>query len=150
MPLIVLILIVVLLFGGGGLYFGAAAFFWIGAIRLVFALHAQCFVNSVCHTEPGVSPGEDSSRNVTWLGVMQFCQGENWHRNHHARPGIARLGWSWRQPDVGYLAICLLEKIGLATDVRHIRQESAQVDTQKNPQASLQISPQATPTAESA
>ncbi len=110
----------------GGLYFGAAAFFWMGAIRLVFALHAQCFVNSICHTEPGVSPGEDSSRNVTWLGVMQFCQGENWHRNHHARPGIARLGWSWRQPDVGYLAICLLEKIGLATDVRHIRQENTQ------------------------
>ena len=103
-----------------------AAFFWMGAIRLVFALHAQCFVNSVCHTEPGVSPGEDSSRNVTWLGVMQFCQGENWHRNHHARPGIARLGWNWRQPDVGYLAICLLEKIGLATDVRHIRQENTQ------------------------
>jgi hypothetical protein len=60
------------------------------------------------------------------------------------------LGWSWRQPDVGYLAICLLEKIGLATDVRHIRQESAQEGTQKNPQASQQISPQATPTAESA
>ena len=36
----------------GGLYFGLAAFFWLGAIRLVFSLHAQCFVNSVCHSEP--------------------------------------------------------------------------------------------------
>jgi fatty-acid desaturase len=54
---------------------------------------------------------------------MQFCQGENWHRNHHARPGLARLGWNWRQPDVGYLAICLLEKVGLATEVRHLRQD---------------------------
>ncbi len=51
----------------GGAYFGACAFFWLGAIRLVFALHAQCFVNSVCHTEPGVALGEDSSRNVRWL-----------------------------------------------------------------------------------
>jgi fatty-acid desaturase len=85
--------------------------------------HAQCFVNSVCHTDPEVAPGEDSSRNVRWLALMQFCQGENWHRNHHARPGLAPLGWNWRQPDVGYLAICLLQKVGLATEVRHIRQD---------------------------
>lgn len=105
----------------GGAYFGACAFFWLGAIRLVFALHAQCFVNSVCHTEPNVAPGKDSSRNVWWLGLMQLFQGENWHRNHHARPGSARLGWTWRQPDVGYVTICLLEKLGATTEVRHLR-----------------------------
>jgi stearoyl-CoA desaturase (delta-9 desaturase) len=101
----------------GGWHFGAAGFFWLGAIRLVFALHAQCFVNSVCHSEPGVVPGEDSSRNVAWLGLMHLLQGENWHRNHHAYPGSARLGWSWRQPDVGYLAIVALERLHLATNV---------------------------------
>ena len=99
----------------------ACAFFWVGAIRLVFALHAQCFVNSVCHTQPGVAPGEDSSRNVTWLALMQFCQGENWHRNHHMRPGLARLGWNWRQPDAGYVLIRALEKVGMATEVRDFR-----------------------------
>ena len=102
----------------GPLYFGLCAFFWLGAIRLVFSLHAQCFVNSVCHSEPGVTRGEDSSRNVPWLGLMHFLQGENWHRNHHARPGSARLGWSWRQPDAGYLFIVALERMHLATDVR--------------------------------
>jgi len=107
----------------GGLYFGLAAFFWLGAIRLVFALHGQCFVNSICHTEPGVVRGEDSSRNVPWLALMHFLQGENWHRNHHARPGSARLGWSWRQPDVGYLAIVALERLHLATDVRRPREQ---------------------------
>jgi fatty-acid desaturase len=105
----------------GGLYFGLAAFFWMGAIRLVFSLHAQCFVNSVCHSEPGTPVGVDSSRNVRWLGMMHFFQGENWHRNHHARPGIARLGLSWHEPDVGYAIICALEKIGLVTDVRRPR-----------------------------
>jgi stearoyl-CoA desaturase (delta-9 desaturase) len=105
----------------GGLYFGLAAFFWLGAIRLVFSLHAQCFVNSVCHTEPDAEPGEDSSRNVGWLGVMHFLQGENWHRNHHARPGSARLGWSWRQPDIGYVVICVLESLSLISDVRRSR-----------------------------
>jgi fatty-acid desaturase len=105
----------------GGLYFGLAAFFWLGAIRLVFSLHAQCFVNSVCHTEPGTPLGEDSSRNVRWLGAMQFFQGENWHRNHHARPALARLGRTWYQIDVGYMAICVLEMMGLASEVRRAR-----------------------------
>jgi len=105
----------------GGLYFGLAAFFWLGAIRLVFSLQAQCFVNSVCHTEPGTPIGEDSSRNVGWLGVMHFFQGENWHRNHHARPGSARLGLTWRQPDVGYAVICILERLGLVSDGRRSR-----------------------------
>jgi stearoyl-CoA desaturase (delta-9 desaturase) len=105
----------------GGLWFGWPAFFWLGSIRLVFALHAQCFVNSICHTEPTAALGEDSSRNVSWLAAMHLFQGENWHRNHHARPGSAQLGWTWRQPDLGYLTICALEKIGAATDVRRLR-----------------------------
>ncbi len=105
----------------GPLWFGSAAFFWLGAIRLCFSLHAQCFVNSICHTEPGIAPGEDSSRNIGWLGLVQFLQGENWHRNHHLRPSLARLGWSWRQPDLGYAFICAFEKLGLASDVRHLR-----------------------------
>lgn len=109
----------------GGLYFGWAAFFWLGAIRLVFSLHAQCFVNSICHTEPDTPIGEDSSRNVRWLALMHFFQGENWHRNHHARPALARLGMTWRQPDVGYAVICMLEKIGLVSEVRHSQSVSS-------------------------
>jgi fatty-acid desaturase len=102
----------------GGLYFSAAAFFWLGAIRLVFSLHAQCFVNSVCHSDPAAPIGDDSSRNVKWLGFMHLFQGENWHRNHHARPAQARLGYGWWQPDLGYVVICALEKIGLVSNVR--------------------------------
>jgi len=105
----------------GGLYFGLCAFFWLGAIRLVFSLHAQCFVNSVCHSQPDTPVGEDSSRNVRWLGLMHFFQGENWHRNHHARPAGARLGQTWRQPDVGYAVICIFERMGLASNVRRAR-----------------------------
>jgi stearoyl-CoA desaturase (delta-9 desaturase) len=105
----------------GGWYFGLAAFFWLGAIRLVFSLHAQCFVNSVCHSEPNTPIGEDSSRNVHWLALMHFFQGENWHRNHHERPGLARLGRSWHQPDLGYVVICALEKMGLVSEVRRQR-----------------------------
>ena len=104
-----------------GLLFSLEAFFWMGSIRMIIALHAQCFVNSICHMEPGVAIGEDSSRNVRWLGFMQLFIGENWHRNHHSRPGIARLGWNWHQPDAGYFLIKALEKVGLASEVRDFR-----------------------------
>jgi stearoyl-CoA desaturase (delta-9 desaturase) len=113
-----------------GLYFAApshglaaehpvlAAMFWIGPIRLVWALHAQCFVNSICHLRPGVPMGEQTARNLPWLGVMHAFQGEQWHQNHHDRPGSARLGFGRGQLDVGWLTIVALEKLGLAKDVR--------------------------------
>jgi len=104
-----------------GLAFGLAAFFWLGAIRLVFALHGQCFVNSVSHLRPGTRMGEDSSRNVPWLAVWHCFQGENWHHNHHARPGSARLGWTAREVDLGWWVIVGLERLGLATEVRRPR-----------------------------
>jgi stearoyl-CoA desaturase (delta-9 desaturase) len=95
-----------------------ASLFWIGPIRLVWALHAQCFVNSICHLRPGVPMGEPTARNLPWLGVMHAFQGEQWHQNHHDRPGSARLGFNPGQLDVGWYTIVLLEKLGLAKDVR--------------------------------
>jgi fatty-acid desaturase len=118
------LLLVVLAFFAG-LPFGLAAFFWIGPIRLVFALHAQCFVNSICHMRADAGPDEATAKNVRWLSLMHFFQGENWHQNHHDRPGSARLGWKPQQLDVGWYTILLLEKLGLATNVRR----PSQVDT---------------------
>ncbi len=103
-----------------GLPFGWPAFFWLGAIRLTFSLHGQCFVNSLAHMKK-VAPGEDSSQNLRWLAVVQSFQGENWHGNHHAHPTSARLGWTWRQVDVGWWVILGLEKLGLAKEVRRPR-----------------------------
>ena len=102
----------------GGLPFGAAAFFWLGPIRLVYALHGQCFVNSVAHMRSGRKDGEDSSQNLVWLGFMQFFQGESWHANHHAKPYAAKFGWRAVQIDFGWYLIVLLERLGLATQVR--------------------------------
>jgi stearoyl-CoA desaturase (delta-9 desaturase) len=101
-----------------GLPFGLAAFFWLGPIRVTLALHAQCFVNSVCHMRKDAGPGEQTARNVRWLSLLHLGQGENWHQNHHDRPGSARLGWGGTQLDLGWATILLLERVGLATDVR--------------------------------
>src|SRR5438105_4843923 len=105
-----------------GLVFGWQGFFWIGAIRLVYALHMQCFVNSLTHldhTEEG-----NSSKNVWWLGPLQLTAwGENWHKNHHANAGSARLGMRWWQPDIGWYLIYALEAVGLASKVKRARGE---------------------------
>jgi stearoyl-CoA desaturase (delta-9 desaturase) len=101
-----------------GLPFGLKAFFWMGAIRLVFALHAQAFVNSACHMKKDAGPDEATALNLRWLSLMHFFQGENWHKNHHDRPGSARLGFTAAQLDIGWYTIVMLEKLGLAKDVR--------------------------------
>ncbi|HWS71550.1 MAG TPA: acyl-CoA desaturase, partial [Thermoanaerobaculia bacterium] len=102
----------------GGLVFGIPAFFWLGPMRLVMSLHAQCFVNSIAHMREDRQPGEDSSQNIGWLAVLHFFQGENWHSNHHAKPSSARFGWRLWQIDFGWYAIVLLETLGLATAVK--------------------------------
>ena len=102
----------------GGLLFGWTAFFWLGPMRLVVSLHAQCFVNSIAHMREGRKPGEDSSQNILWLAPLHFFQGENWHGNHHAKPSSAKFGWKFWQVDIGWYAIVLLERLRLATAVK--------------------------------
>lgn len=106
-------------------WLGWAAFFWLGPIRLVWSLNAQCFVNSIAHMKKGLKEHEDSSQNLVWLGFLQSFQGENWHGNHHANPSSARLGWTPAQIDLGWYLVWGLEKLGLATNVRRPRHTGA-------------------------
>lgn len=100
-----------------GLTLGWEAFFWIGAIRLVYALHFQMLVNSLLHMTPGLPEGADTSRNLWWLGPLQLgAWGENWHRNHHSDANAARFGRRWWQIDLGWYVICGLKALRLASD----------------------------------
>lgn len=103
----------------GYLFFGWSGLFWMGAIRLVYCLHMQAFVNSLLHLKPGLKEGVDSSQNIWWLGPLQLTAwGENWHGNHHAYPASARFSRHWWQVDVGWYVICVLRAMGLAASVR--------------------------------
>ena len=103
-----------------GLALGWQGFFWLGAIRLVYSLHMQCFVNSLTHL--GHSKDRDSSKNLWWLGPFQLTAwGENWHSNHHSNAGLARLGLRWWQTDIGWYFIYILEAVGLASNVKRPR-----------------------------
>lgn len=103
----------------GYLFLGWAGFFWMGALRLVYCLHGQCFVNSLLHLKSGLPVGVDSSQNIWWLGPLQFTAwGENWHFNHHDDPSSASFSRAWWQTDIGWYTIRTLEVLGLAYDVR--------------------------------
>ena len=96
-----------------GVFWGWQGFFWMGAMRLVYSLHMQCFVNSLTHL--GHTEDGDHSQNVWWLGPLQLSAwGENWHRNHHSHPGSARFAHHWWQVDIGWYFICALRATGLA------------------------------------
>lgn len=103
-----------------GLPFGWQAFFWMGAIRLVYSLHVQCLTNSLMHLDD--SQEGDASQNIWWLGPFQLAAwGENWHRNHHSAAASARIGWHWWQVDIGWYFIRALQAIRLATQVKRPR-----------------------------
>lgn len=89
-----------------------AAMLWIGPVRLVWALHTQCSVNSICHLGAIADHG-GSSRNVAWLTIAHMGQGENWHANHHRSPADPRIGHRW-QLDLGWWTIRALGAVGLA------------------------------------
>jgi fatty-acid desaturase len=115
-----------------GLWFGWEGFFWIGAIRMIYTLHFQMFVNSLLHMTPGLPPGVDSSRNIWWLGPLQLgAWGENWHKNHHSDANSARFGLKRRQIDLGWYVIVALKALRLASDVKPPRQTLKEAAVQR-------------------
>ncbi|MDF1859387.1 MAG: acyl-CoA desaturase [Verrucomicrobiales bacterium] len=54
--------------------------------------------------------------NLPGLGLLTM--GESWHNNHHAYPDSARLGIEAGQADPGWWFVMILEKFGLAREIR--------------------------------
>ncbi|KXZ49956.1 hypothetical protein GPECTOR_18g114 [Gonium pectorale] len=96
---------------------GFPAVVWGGALRMCWVWHITWFVNSASHCwgYQDYNTG-DLSRNNWWVGILAF--GEGWHNNHHAFEFSARHGFEWWQVDMTWGVICLLEKLGLANNVK--------------------------------
>jgi stearoyl-CoA desaturase (delta-9 desaturase) len=58
----------------------------------------------------------DASRNSGWLALPTL--GESWHNGHHAFPSSARHGLLSGQLDLSYVFLRLLERVGLARDLK--------------------------------
>ena len=96
---------------------GWAFVLWGIPLRLVLVYHVTWLVNSANHKwgrRDYVT--EDNSTNNKCVAALTF--GEGWHNNHHAFPSSAKQGLLPGQIDVTWYHIVLLEKLGLAKNVR--------------------------------
>jgi stearoyl-CoA desaturase (Delta-9 desaturase) len=93
------------------------AFFWAGLVRVAFLHHVTWSVNSICHMV-GSRPFASRDRASNFWPLAILSMGESWHNSHHADPTCARHGVLRGQIDIAARVIWLLEKLGLAWDVR--------------------------------
>src|SRR6185503_12637887 len=56
---------------------------------------------------------QDTSRNIWPVGIL--IGGEEFHNNHHAYGSSAKFSSKWWELDIGWLYICALERLGLAS-----------------------------------
>ncbi|CAN5488082.1 acyl-CoA desaturase [soil metagenome] len=101
----------------GTLQGAVTAFLWGSLVRIFFLHHVTWSVNSICHFY-GERPykTKDFSTNNWLLSLVSF--GESWHNNHHAFPTSAVHGIGKGQIDLSAGVIRLLQKVGIAADVK--------------------------------
>ncbi|MGE3467721.1 MAG: acyl-CoA desaturase [Pyrinomonadaceae bacterium] len=89
---------------------------WAIVMRIVVSWHFTWLVNSATHLW-GTRRFEtrDDSRNNGFVAAVTF--GEGWHNNHHAYPRSARHGLTWKEFDINWVQLLLLEKLGLISDL---------------------------------
>jgi stearoyl-CoA desaturase (delta-9 desaturase) len=93
---------------------------WGVCVRVFASVHGHWLVGHFAHRRGPqhwiVSDAGVQAHDVPWAGLITM--GEAWHNNHHAFPGSARIGLYPGQSDWGYVFIRLLERIGLASNIR--------------------------------
>jgi sn-1 stearoyl-lipid 9-desaturase len=101
----------------GGLHMGLSLLVWGVLLRTVVVWHITFSVNSLAHVAGyrNYSTGDDSRNN--WL-VALLTVGEGWHNNHHQDPSSASNQHRWWEVDVSYYQIKMLERLGLAWNVK--------------------------------
>jgi len=104
---------------------GAAVLFAIGGwtmvvwaiiFRTVVSWHFTWLVNSATHLWGYRRfDSRDDSRNNVLVAAVTF--GEGWHNNHHAYPRSAKHGFTWKEFDLNWYQLKIMEKLGLISNV---------------------------------
>ena len=93
---------------------------WGVCVRVSIGVSMHWFVGYICHTHGPqsrlVNNGAVQAHNVPWAAIPSM--GESWHNNHHAFPASARHGLYPGQIDIGFSFVRLLERLGLAWDIK--------------------------------
>ncbi len=100
----------------GAVQLSVSVLVWGVFLRTVLVWHITWSINSVTHCfgYRTYSTGENSRNN--WL-LGYLASGEGWHNNHHHDSASASNQHRWWEVDFTYYVICLLERLGLATEV---------------------------------
>jgi len=88
-------------------------------LATAMAFVGPLLVNTVAHIRRfgyQTYDSHDGSRNVWFVAALSM--GEGWHNNHHAFPQSARHGLTAKEVDPTWVAIKLLQMLGLAKHVR--------------------------------
>ncbi|MGV7221740.1 MAG: acyl-CoA desaturase [Nitrospinales bacterium] len=87
-------------------------------VRIVLVYQSTWLVNSASHMfgYKNFELENDLSTNCWWVGIAAY--GEGWHNNHHAFPQSARHGLRPMEIDATWIFICMLRKLGLATNIK--------------------------------
>ncbi len=110
----------------GGLWNGwvgaLGGFLIAGVLRLVVVQHSTFFINSACHCIGSRPYSSRCSARDSWIMAL-FTFGEGYHNYHHEFQHDYRNGvkpWQW---DPTKWTIWLLNKVGLAKDLRTVPDE---------------------------
>lgn len=98
---------------------------WGVGLRIVCGWHFTWLVNSATHLW-GYRRFEtrDDSRNNALVAAVTF--GEGWHNNHHAHPRSAKHGLTWKEFDVNWVQLRVLEKLGVISELYGYELEKAE------------------------
>jgi stearoyl-CoA desaturase (delta-9 desaturase) len=89
---------------------------WGVFLRVAVSWHFTWLVNSATHLWGSRRfETRDDSRNNALIAAVTF--GEGWHNNHHAHPRSARHGLTWKEFDINWMQLRVLEKLGLISEL---------------------------------
>ena len=114
-----------------GLIGGWSMVLWGVFLPVTLNWHFTWFVNSVTHVwgSRRFETKEDSTNNW-WVAALTW--GEGWHNNHHAHPTSVRHGLTWYEFDLNWLQVKLLEKLGLAWNLKEYKLNERQAKQEKS------------------
>ena len=104
------------------LFFAIGGWSWLVwgiCVRVSVCVTGHWLIGHFAHLEGGqtwlVEGACVQGYDVRIAGLISM--GESWHNNHHAYPGSAKLGLEAGQVDLGWLLLCIFERLGLAWNI---------------------------------
>lgn len=103
--------------------FSVQVVLWGVFFRTVYVWHVTWLVNSAAHRWGYRNFNTaDQSRNNPLVALL--TNGEGWHNNHHANPRACSHGNAWWELDLTFMAVRLMQHLGLASEVISIRRRT--------------------------